>query len=64
MEICSRVFKDRETPDSSACGQFPFPVFLHVCFKGSSQNFARRGQTKELSDRGRGLDLFRCAIDS
>ena len=31
MEICGRVFKDlkeRETPDSRAGGQFPFPVFL------------------------------------
>ena len=29
MEICYRVFKEwRETPDSRAGGQFPFPVFL------------------------------------
>ena len=39
-----------------------------VTTKGSSQNFARRGKTKELLCRGgggggRGLDPFRCAID-
>ena len=28
MEICGRVFKERETPDSRAGGQFPLPVFL------------------------------------
>ena len=33
MEICGRVFKERETPDSRADGQFPFPVFLFFCKK-------------------------------
>ena len=28
MEICGRVFKERETLDSRAGGQFPFHVFL------------------------------------
>ena len=32
MEICGRVFKERETPDSRAGGQFPFPVFLSFFF--------------------------------
>ena len=35
MEICGRVFKKRETADSSsrADGQVPFPVFLYFFFK-------------------------------